>query len=77
MSEKNNSFDNWFDEVWSNVLSNFSEEEQEQIKNLEPKEIIKGVILYLINPINWFRLIFAFISGVFIGISKFSKKINN
>lgn len=64
-------------EVWEEEFSKLSKEEQEKINNLSTKEIMVAAITFFLNPLNWFGILFAFITGFFKGLGKAIKSIRS
>lgn len=65
MASHEKAFEAGFKKGWDKGVSTLTPEEQERIKKATPQQIAFAVVLFIINPINWFKVIFAGIRGVF------------
>jgi hypothetical protein len=55
-------------EGWDEELSKRTPEERELINNLKPHEVAGLLMLYFLNPLNWFSFFFPIVVGVIEGI---------
>ena len=65
MASHEKAFEEGFRRGWDKGVSKLTPEQQELIKKATPQQIAFAVFVFMLNPINWFKVIFAGIRGVF------------
>ena len=65
MASHEKAFEEGFKRGWDEKVSQMKPEEQELIKKATPQQIAFAVVLFMLNPINWFKVLISGIRGVF------------